>query len=87
MSIKYFRLPPVIIREICKTAHSRGIPVTAHLETTEAMEAIEAGVDGIEHITSLDYPCNQKEKGENTGNWCWPTIMPESRDGMMFGKT
>jgi len=35
----YFRLPPGIIHEICKTAHSRGVPVTAHLEITEAMEA------------------------------------------------
>ncbi|GGN03275.1 Xaa-Pro dipeptidase [Dyadobacter beijingensis] len=49
----YFRLPPAIIREVCKAAHARGLPVTAHLETTEAREAIEAGLDGIEHITSF----------------------------------
>ena len=60
----YFRLPPGIIREICKTAHSRGIPVTAHLETTEAMEAIEAGVDGIEHITSFGLSLQSKREGE-----------------------
>jgi imidazolonepropionase-like amidohydrolase len=49
----YFRLPPSIIREICSAAHKKGIPVSGHLEITEAMEAIEAGLDGIEHITSF----------------------------------
>lgn len=49
----YYRLPPAIIREVCKAAHKRGLPVTGHLETTEAREAIEAGLDGIEHITSF----------------------------------
>ena len=49
----YFRLPPSIIREVCKAAHKRGLPVSGHLEITEAVEAIEAGLDGIEHITSF----------------------------------
>ena len=49
----YFRLSIAIIREICDTAHERGIPVTAHLEVTDARDAINAGVDGIEHITSF----------------------------------
>lgn len=49
----YFRLPAAIIKAVCYTAHQRGIPVTAHLEITSAMQAIEAGVDGIEHITSF----------------------------------
>lgn len=49
----YFRLPAEIIREICTTAGERGIPVTAHLEITSAREAITAGVNGIEHVTSF----------------------------------
>ena len=49
----YFRLPPSIIEVVCETADQRGIPVVAHLEITGAMAAIEAGVDGIEHITSF----------------------------------
>jgi len=49
----YIRLPVAIIKEVCATAHQRGIPVTAHLEITSAMEAIAAGVDGIEHVTSF----------------------------------
>ncbi|MFN8007829.1 MAG: amidohydrolase family protein [Terriglobia bacterium] len=48
----YFRLPLGTIEAIVETAHSRGIPVTAHLETVTADEAIRAGIDGIEHVTS-----------------------------------
>ncbi|WP_342083510.1 amidohydrolase family protein [Dyadobacter sp. OTU695] len=60
----YFRLPPGIIREVCKAAHARGIPVTGHLETTEAREAIEAGLDGIEHITSFGLSLVPQRAGE-----------------------
>lgn len=49
----YFRLPISIIRAICEEAHERGIPVTAHLEIANARDAINAGLDGIEHITSF----------------------------------
>lgn len=49
----YFRLPPVIIREVCAIARKRGMPVVAHLEITRATDAIKAGVDGIEHVTSF----------------------------------
>ncbi|MDH4090256.1 MAG: amidohydrolase family protein [Cyclobacteriaceae bacterium] len=49
----YYRLPVGIISEVCRTAHLHGLPVTAHLELVDAREAIEAGLDGIEHITSF----------------------------------
>ncbi|WP_353718228.1 amidohydrolase family protein [Dyadobacter sp. 676] len=60
----YYRLPPAIIREVCKAAHARGLPVTAHLETTEAREAIEAGLDGVEHITSFGLSLVPQIEGE-----------------------
>jgi imidazolonepropionase-like amidohydrolase len=60
----YFRLPPAIIAAVCKAAHARGIPVTGHLETTEAKEAIEAGLDGIEHITSFGLTLVPQREGE-----------------------
>lgn len=60
----YFRLPPAIIREVCRAAHARGIPVTGHLETTEAREAIEAGLDGVEHITSFGLSLVAQREGE-----------------------
>ncbi|MCI0337763.1 MAG: amidohydrolase family protein [Acidobacteria bacterium] len=49
----YFRLPLGLIKTVTETAHARGVPVTAHLEIVDAADAIRAGVDGIEHITSF----------------------------------
>lgn len=49
----YFRIPLSMIRQICNRVHQYGLPVTAHLEVAEAVQAIEAGLDGIEHITSF----------------------------------
>ncbi len=54
-----------IIKEVCTTAHLHGLPVTAHLEITNAKDAIDAGLDGIEHITSFGtvlLPARQAEK-------------------------
>jgi imidazolonepropionase-like amidohydrolase len=49
----YFRLPLGLIRVAVETAHARGVPVTSHLEIVDAADAIRAGVDGVEHITSF----------------------------------
>src|SRR5262245_9225257 len=49
----YFRLPLGLIKVVTETAHARGAPVTAHLEIVDATDAIRAGVDGIEHVTSF----------------------------------
>jgi len=49
----YFRLPLAVIKAVTETAHARGVPVTSHLEIVEATDAIRAGVDGIEHVTSF----------------------------------
>jgi imidazolonepropionase-like amidohydrolase len=49
----YYRLPLDLTGVACDAAHQRGVPVTAHLEITDADAAIRAGLDGIEHITSF----------------------------------
>jgi imidazolonepropionase-like amidohydrolase len=49
----YYRLPLDLIEATCEAAHARGVPVTAHLELVDAGQAIEAGLDGIEHVTSF----------------------------------
>ncbi|HEY0456360.1 MAG TPA: amidohydrolase family protein [Verrucomicrobiae bacterium] len=49
----YYRLPLNLMEVACKSAHARGVPVTAHLELVSAADAIRAGLDGIEHITSF----------------------------------
>lgn len=49
----YYRLPQDFIAAACTTAHKRGVPVTAHLELVDARDAIAAGLDGVEHVTSF----------------------------------
>ncbi len=49
----YFRLPVGLIDAVNRAAHARGIPTTAHLEIVDAGDAVRAGTDGIEHVTSL----------------------------------
>jgi len=60
----YFRTPPGMIKAITDAAHKRGLPVTGHLEITEAKHAIEAGLDGIEHITSFGLSLTPKREAE-----------------------
>jgi imidazolonepropionase-like amidohydrolase len=49
----YFRLPLESIRAAAEEAHRLRVPVTAHLEIINVRDAVEAGIDGVEHITSL----------------------------------
>ena len=49
----YFRLPLEHIKATCQAANQRGVLVTAHLELVDADDAIQAGVRGIEHVTSV----------------------------------
>jgi imidazolonepropionase-like amidohydrolase len=61
----YFRLPLGLIKVVTETAHARGVPVTSHLEIVDAADAIRAGVDGIEHVTSFGtalVPLREAEK-------------------------
>lgn len=52
----YFRLPLASIRAAAEEAHALEVPVTAHLEIIDVRDAVEAGVNGIEHVTSLGLP-------------------------------
>ena len=49
----YYGLPVGTIQAICTAAHAHGLPVMAHLEISNAVDAINAGLDGIEHVTSF----------------------------------
>ncbi|MEJ7694331.1 amidohydrolase family protein [Daejeonella sp.] len=60
----YFRIAPGMLKAITEAAHKRGLPVTGHLEITEARQAIEAGLDGIEHITSFGLSLTSKRDAE-----------------------
>jgi len=61
----YFRLPLALIRVAIETAHSRGLPVTCHLEIVDVTDVIRAGIDGVEHATSFGtalLPLREAEK-------------------------
>jgi imidazolonepropionase-like amidohydrolase len=49
----YTRLPPAIVSVIAAEARARGVPVAAHLGRTTAVEAAEAGVTSIEHLSGV----------------------------------
>lgn len=60
----YFRLPRELITTVCETAHGLGVPVTAHLELVRATDAIESGIDGVEHVTSFGTSLASDEAAE-----------------------
>lgn len=49
----YFRLPLKYYKPIIEAARYSKVPVFAHLELVPADSAIMAGLDGIEHVTSV----------------------------------
>jgi imidazolonepropionase-like amidohydrolase len=49
----YFRLPFASAKAVVNVCQAHSIPCTAHLEIIDARELIQAGLNGIEHITSL----------------------------------
>ena len=65
----YFRLPLEYYDPIIKAAEACHIPVFAHLELVDADDAIRAGINGIEHVTSfgtaISDPAKSKEFKDN----------------------
>ncbi len=61
----YFRTSLGLIKEICDEAHSLGLPVTAHLEITDIYEAVNSGLNGLEHITSVGTSLVPKREAED----------------------
>jgi imidazolonepropionase-like amidohydrolase len=60
----YFRLPlasALAVIEVCK---ARGVPSTAHLEILDARPLFDAGLNGIEHISSLGMSLTPRMKAE-----------------------
>ncbi len=49
----YFRLPLASALAVIETCRARGVPSTAHLEILDARELLDAGLTGLEHITSF----------------------------------
>ncbi|MCC6161747.1 MAG: amidohydrolase family protein [Acidobacteria bacterium] len=49
----YFRLSLASALAVIDTCRTRGVPSTAHLEILDARDLLDAGMTGIEHITSF----------------------------------
>jgi imidazolonepropionase-like amidohydrolase len=60
----YFRLPFASAKAVIDVCEARHIPCTAHLEVLNARELIEAGLNGIEHITSFGVSVVPRIDGE-----------------------
>jgi imidazolonepropionase-like amidohydrolase len=61
----YYRLPLELIGVACEAAHRCGVPVTAHLELVNAGDAIRAGLDGVEHVTSFGTALAEPDEAEH----------------------
>jgi imidazolonepropionase-like amidohydrolase len=49
----YYRLPLASALAVIEACRLRGVPSTAHLEILDARTVIEAGLTGVEHVTSF----------------------------------
>ena len=49
----YYRLPLGTVQAVIQAAHAHRLVTTAHLELVDARDAIRAGLDGVEHVTSF----------------------------------
>ena len=64
----YFMLNPEVLRAVIKEAHAQGLRVTGHIGVrTGWREAIEAGIDGLNHIRVWkDFlPSDKQPQGDN----------------------
>lgn len=60
----YFRLPFASAKTVIDICNARRIPCTAHLELLDARELIEAGLHGIEHVTSFGISLLPRDQAE-----------------------
>jgi hypothetical protein len=49
----YFRLPLASAIAVVRVCRAHDVPCTAHLEILDARDLLLAGLDGLEHITSM----------------------------------
>lgn len=81
----YFRLSLDLIRVAVQTAHATNIPVTAHLETVDVRDAIDAGIDGIEHVTPADSLSSPRARRKCIVSRFWRTTTRDAKDVMRCG--
>jgi imidazolonepropionase-like amidohydrolase len=52
----YARLPQELMKAVVEVAASHGIPVTGHVGAVSARDAVEMGVQSIEHVSGIRFP-------------------------------
>src|ERR1700686_3002840 len=57
-------MPPATVRAVIKFVDKR-VPITAHLGYTHSLDAMQAGIDGLEHV--LISPYNELYVGMQIG--------------------
>lgn len=63
---------PEVLAALAQAAHERGVPVTAHCGSpAELGEAVDAGFDGIEHLTLRD-PSFDFDEMDQSAAMSWP---------------
>ena len=83
----YTRLDPALVAVVAAEARARGVPVAAHLGKTTAVQAAEAGVASIEHLSGVaeaasDDPARLLQAHDDfLGGWTafeleWPRLQP-----------
>jgi imidazolonepropionase-like amidohydrolase len=83
----YTRLEPALVAVIAAEARARGVPVAAHLGRTTAVQAAEAGVTSIEHLSGVSDAASDdpgrllKAHDDFLGGWTafeleWPCLQP-----------
>jgi imidazolonepropionase-like amidohydrolase len=83
----YTRLDPALVAVIAAEARARGVPVAAHLGRTTAVQAAEAGVTSIEHLSGVADAASDdpgrllKAHDDFLGGWTafeleWPRLQP-----------
>lgn len=60
----YFKLPLEYYEVITDAASKLGVPVMAHLELVDADDAIRAGLEGVEHVTSFGTALADSDEGK-----------------------
>ena len=60
----YFRLPFASAKAVIDVCRARHVPCTAHLEILSATDLFVAGLEGIEHITSLGFSLLTRTEAE-----------------------
>ncbi|CAN5756917.1 amidohydrolase family protein [soil metagenome] len=68
---------PELLKAIIEEAHRLGIPVTGHVRRTDAREAAQAGIDGLEHASGIVQAIGNRPKEPEPGQDAFQNLLPD----------